>query len=218
LIEPLPATAVVTPPQLLLAPFGVETSNPPGKLSVNAIPVTLVVLVFEIVNVRLVLVFRLICPAPKAFEIVGGASTVILADAVFPVPPSVEVTALVVLFFGPAVVPVTFTVIVHDPGVAIEPPLRLIDPFPGVAVTVPLQLLVRPGVLATTSPAGKPSVNASPVNAAVFPAGSVIVNVKLVVPFNGMVAAPNDLLIDGGNRTTCVRVAEALPEKLVSPP
>jgi hypothetical protein len=32
-----------------------------------------------------------------------------LAEAVPPVPPSVEVTAPVVLFFVPAVVPVTFT-------------------------------------------------------------------------------------------------------------
>ena len=150
--------------------------------------------------------------------IVGGASTTRLADAVFPVPPFVELTLLVVLFFCPAVAPVTFTLTVQDAPATTLPPLRVINPLPAAAVTVPLQLLVTPGAFATTNPAGIVSLNASPVNGTVFPAGFVIVKVRLVVPFSGIVAAPNDLLMDGGNSTTCVSVAEVLAVKLVSPP
>jgi hypothetical protein len=218
LIEPKPATAVVVPPQVLLAPFGVATSNPAGKLSVKAMPVRLVVLGFVMVKVRLVLVFRLIWAAPNAFEIVGGASTIMLAEAVLPVPPLVELTALVVLFFWPAVVPVTLTVTLHDALAATLPPLRLIDPLPAVAVTVPPQALETAGGVAITSPAGSESVNASPFSATVFPAGFVIVKLRLVVPFSGIVAAPKAFAIDGGDRTFCVSVDDVLPLKFVSPP
>ena len=66
-------------------------------------------------NVSVVVPFTTMLAAPNALAIVGGATTVRLAEAVPPVPPSVEVTALVVLFLAPAVVPVTLTVIVHEP-------------------------------------------------------------------------------------------------------
>ena len=49
-----------------------------------------------------------------------------LAEAVPPVPPSVEVTAPVVLFLAPAVVPVTFTAIVQEP-LAGRPPFSSQD-------------------------------------------------------------------------------------------
>src|SRR5882757_10771722 len=39
LAEPDPATAVDVPPQVLVKPFGVATTKPAGKLSVNAAPV-----------------------------------------------------------------------------------------------------------------------------------------------------------------------------------
>jgi hypothetical protein len=163
------------------------------------------------VKVRLVLVFRLIWPAPKAFEIVGGASTVMLADAVFPVPPLVEVTALVVLFFTPAVVPVTFTLTTHDAFAATLPPLRLVELLPALAVTVPPQLFVTPGVLATTNPGGNESVNAKPFNATVFPAGFVIVKLRLVLPFSGIVAAPKAFAMAGGAAMVSLCKAEAVP-------
>jgi len=201
LIEPEPATAVVVPLQEVLRPFGVATTNPAGKISVKAMPLRLVVFGFEIVNVRLVLVFRLIWAAPNAFEIVGGASTMMLAEAVLPVPPLVELTALVVLSFWPAVVPVTLTLTLQDALAATVPPLRLIDPLPAVAVTVPWQPLETAGGVAITSPAGSESVNASPFSATVFPAGFVIVKVRPVVPFSGIVAAPKVFEIDGGDRT-----------------
>src|SRR5712671_6070695 len=45
LAEPDPATAVDVPPQVLVKPFGVATTKPAGKLSVNAIPVRPIVLI-----------------------------------------------------------------------------------------------------------------------------------------------------------------------------
>ena len=93
-----PATAVAVPPQVLVRAFGVATTNPAGKLSVNA---TVSGMVLELVIVKLseVVPFNGILAAPKNLRIVGGAAvTVMLAEAVPPVPPSVEVTLPVVLF------------------------------------------------------------------------------------------------------------------------
>jgi hypothetical protein len=74
--------------------------------------------------------------------IVGGATTVMLADAgVFG--PSFEVIGEVMLFFTPEVVPVMLTLMVQFPLAATVPPERLIVPEPAVAVAVPPQKLVR---------------------------------------------------------------------------
>ena len=48
------------------------------------------------VKVIVVVPFNVTLEAPKDFAMVGGATTVRLADAVNPVPPSVEVIAAVV--------------------------------------------------------------------------------------------------------------------------
>src|SRR5712692_9270690 len=114
--------------------------------------------------------------APNALLMnIGGATTVSVAVLeVVPVPPSVEVTALVVLLLLPAVVPVTFTEKVHvEPaaGDAVSvPPDRLMLPLPATAVIVPLpQEPVNPLGFATTTPAGKLSVKPTPLSAlAVF--------------------------------------------------
>ena len=84
-------------------------------------------------------------------------------------------------------------------------PLRLTLDAPAVAVAVPPQVLFRLGVGATTSPAGRLSVNATPVILR-FWLLLVKVNVRLVVPFSGIVDAPNALAILGGLMT--VRFAE----------
>src|SRR5437763_836688 len=86
-----------------------------------------------------------------------------LADAVFPVPPLVELTAPVVLFCAPAAMPVTFTERLHEAlGLRLAPErLTLLVPSTAVMVPppqVPLKLL---GV-ASTSPAGNVSVKAIP--------------------------------------------------------
>src|SRR5437660_378242 len=82
-------------------------------------------------------------------------------------PPSVDVTAFVVLLFVPAVVPVTLTENVHDepaPGDAVSvPPDKLIEPLPATAVIVPApQEPARPFGVETTRPAGRVSVKATP--------------------------------------------------------
>src|SRR5215472_2958189 len=109
------------------------------------------------VKLRLVEPLRGTEAAPKALVIVGGATTVMLAFAVLPVPPFVEV-ACTLLFFTPAVVPVMFRDTVQEaPGARVEPD-RLTVADPAVAEGVPLHVLFRLLVVATTSPAGRLSV------------------------------------------------------------
>ena len=99
----------------------------------------------------------------------------------------------------------TFTEIVHEaPGVSVAP-LKLTDEDPPTAAAVPPHVLVRFGVEATTSPAGRLSVKATPFRVR-FWLVLLTVNVRLVVPFSGMVAAPNALAMVGGLMT--VKLAE----------
>src|SRR5215471_9923614 len=161
------------------------------------------------VKVRLVEPFSGIVSAPKALMITGGATTVTEAFEVFPVPPSVEVTCTE-LFFTPAVVPCTSTETAHEALAAIVPPERLTVPAPPVAVAVPPQLLVKLGVEATTRPAGRLSVKATPVKATLV-LGLVMLKVSEVVPFNGMVSAPNVLVMLGGAATVSVAVLLVAP-------
>jgi hypothetical protein len=163
--------------------------------------------VIVIVNVEVWL--RRIRFGEKAFEIVGGATTVNVAVAVRPAPPSVEETVPVVLFFVPAVVPVTATVKVQVlPGVAIAPLANETVVAPAVAVNVPPQVFVAAGVTATCSPAGKASETAMFVRPTVFPAGFVIISVSVDVPFNGICVGENTFVIVGG--ATTVRLAVAV--------
>src|SRR5438270_9467627 len=137
---------------------------------------------------------------------IGGATTVMEAFDVLPVPPSVEVT-WTLLFFTPAVVPCTLTDTVQLALAASVPPERLTLPDPATAVAVPPQVLFSAFGVATTRPAGRLSVKAIPFSVtAVF--GLLIVNVSEVVPFSGMLAAPNALVMDGGEAT--VKLAEAV--------
>ena len=139
-----------------------------------------------------------------------AAVTVRLALEVLPVPPSVEVTCTE-LFFNPAVVPVTSTEKLHvDPAVgdAVNvPPDRLMLPLAAVAVIVPLPHdPVTFGGVATTTPDGKLSVNATPLSATpVF--GLVMLKLNVLLAFNGMLVGLNDLIMLGGLAT--VRVADA---------
>src|ERR1700730_6776890 len=111
-----PAVAVIVPPPHEPArPLGVATIIPPGNASVKATPLSATVLTWAMVKLRLVVPFMGIRPAPKVWVIEGGTSTVTLAAAVPPVPPSTDVTVPVVLFCTPLAVPVTLTLNVHDP-------------------------------------------------------------------------------------------------------
>jgi len=164
----LPEPAVAVPPQVLVNAFGVATTIPAGNGSINATPFRALLLGLVIVSVRLVVPFNGILAAPNAFPIDGGATTVTLADAVPPLPLSVAVTWLVVLFFTPAVVPVTLIENWHCAFWAIEAPVKDTAPLPATAVIVPPpQLPARPFGVDTTRPAGRLSVKPMPVRFAV---------------------------------------------------
>jgi hypothetical protein len=137
--------------------------------------------------------------------ITGGATIVMLALPVFPVPPSIDV-ACVLLFFIPAVVPVTFTETVQLAVADSVAPESVTWPEPATAAVVPLHVVAKPLGVATTNPAGRVSVNATPVSrSAAF--GLVMVNVSEVDPFNGIEAAPKALAIVGGAATVRFAVA-----------
>jgi len=204
----LAATAVIVPAPQEPVILGVAaTTTPAGKLSVNATPLSALA-VFGLVMVKLsvLLPFNAILAGANALLIAGGTTTVMFAVEVLPVPPLVEV-ADTLLLFTPAVVPVTFTLKVHEVLVVKVAPARLTVPEPATAVMVPPpQLPVKPLGVATASPAGRVSVNATPVSAMVLAAGLVMVKLKLVDPFSEMLAAPNALVIVGGWTTVSVAV------------
>jgi hypothetical protein len=208
---PEPAAAVIVPPpHVPLSPFGVATTSPDGRVSVKPTDVSeLAAFGLLAVKVNEVEADKLMLAAPNAFCRVGGATTVTLALAVFPVPALAEVT--VTLFaFTPAEVPVTFTAIVHEPETGSVAPESETDDAPGAAVIVPLpQEPVNPFGEATCNPEGKLSVKATPVSEIVLAGGLVIVNVSDVVPFKGTVEAPKAFAMAGGVATTSV--ADAVP-------
>jgi len=207
LMLPDPATAVAVPPQVLLRAGVGAITGPAGRVSVNAIPVSAVV-VFGLVILKVseVVPFSGMLAAPKAFVIVGGVATVRFAEAVLPIPPLVEVTLPVVLVNWPEAAPVTVTENWHWLLVAIVAPVRAM-PVGAVVVKVPPQTVAE--ALATVRPVGSVSVKATPVKATAFAAGLVIVKVSEVVAFRAMFEGLNTLAIDGG--ATTLMLAEAVP-------
>src|SRR5438105_2264060 len=198
---PVGAVAVNVPPHTVAE--ALATVNPVGSVSVNATPVSGSTLAagLVIVNVSEVVAFNAMVLGLNTLAVEGGASTFTLAEAVPPVPPSVEVTFPVVLSFCPAVVPVTFTANVQELLAAMLAPDRLITLVPCVAVIVPPpQLPVSPFGVEITRPAGKVSVNPTPVSVVVVLL-FWMVKLRLVEPFNGIEAAPNALIITGGATT-----------------
>jgi hypothetical protein len=160
-----PAVAVDVPPQVFVRPFGVDTTSPAGSASVNATPASATEFAAGLVtvNVSAETPFNKIVVGLNALAIAGGATTAMLANAVPPVPPSVEVTALVVLFFAPAVIPVTLTENVHEVLDARVAPDKLTMFVACVAVIAPApQLPVRPFGVEMTRPTGSVSVKAMP--------------------------------------------------------
>jgi len=156
------------------------------------------------VNVSEVVPFSAIPLGLNALPIDGAATTVKLADVVFPVPPLVEDTAPVVFVYGPAVAPVTVTLNWQLLLALIDAPDSEI-PVGFVVVSVPPHTVAE--LLATVKPVGSVSLKATPVKAvAVF--AFVIVNCNDVVVFNGIEVGLNTLPIDGG--ATTVRFADAV--------
>jgi hypothetical protein len=187
------------------------TKTPAGSVSVNATPLNATVeLGLVIVNIKLEFPLGTMVLGLNALLIIGGATTVIDAEAVLPVPPFVALTVPLVLFFTPAVAPVTVTVIVQLPLDARLPPLKLIW-FGDVVVSVPLHCDEVP--VTTVNPAGSVSVNVTPVKAVVV-FGLATVKLNTLVPPRGIVAALNDFEIDGGPTTVSVAVFEVAPVPL----
>ena len=187
---PVGAVVVSVPPQTVEVPLA--TVSPVGSVSLNATPVRATALAAGLVIVKVsdVVAFSAMLLGLKTFAIEGGATTLIEAEAVPPVPPSVDVMFPVVLFCVPAAMPVTLTENVQLALAARVAPLRLIAFVPWVAVIVPPpQEPVRPFGVEITRPAGNVSLKPTPVNPAVV-LGFVMVKLKLVEPFSGMLAAP----------------------------
>src|SRR5208282_1255426 len=124
--------------------------------------------------------------------------TVMVAEAELPSPPSFEVTALVVLFLTPSVVPVTFTEKLHDALAASAALDKFTLPVPAVAVIVPPpQLPDKPLGVDTANPAGSESENPTPVS--MVPAFAFErLKVNVAVPSSGIAAAPKVSPIVGG--------------------
>ncbi len=191
---------VVTVPPLQLPNVPLVTVSPTGRVSVNATPVSGSGLAAGLVTVKVSdeVAFSAMLVGLKALLRVGGPSTFRLADAVPPAPPSVEFTLPVVLLFVPALVPVTFTENVHPVLAARVAPDKLMLLDAAVAVIVPPpQLPVSPLGVATTRPPGNVSLYPMPLSD-VLAFGLLIVKLSEVEPFNGILAAPNDLLMVGG--------------------
>src|SRR5437763_4889888 len=134
---PVGLVVVSVPPHTVAD--ALATVNPVGSVSVNATPVSGSTLAAGLVIVKVseVVAFNAMVLGLNTLAIEGGASTFTLAEAVPPVPPSVEVTFPVVLFCAPAAVPVTLTANVHELLAAIVAPDKLTTSVPGVAVLVP---------------------------------------------------------------------------------
>jgi len=204
---PEPATAVIVPPpQEPVRPFGVATTNPAGRLSVKASPVRVMLAAgLETVKLSDVDPFSGIVAAPNPFAIVGGNATVRFALAVLPVPPFVDVTALVVFVYWPDAAPVTVNVKLQLPP---DERLRPVsDNELALIVSVPV---VHTGVaakFATVSPAGRVSLNATPVKVSGLAFGLATVNWSEVVAFSAIVEGVNDFAMVGGPFTFKVAVA-----------
>src|SRR5581483_6004699 len=212
ILTALPDALIV--PQDPVRPLGEATIMPDGIASLKATPVSPMVFEagFVIVKLRVVVPFTGMRAAPNALVSTGGSSTARLADAVAPLPPSVEVIASVVFVSAPAADATTFTEKVHEVLTARFPPVRVTLVSPALAVIVPVpQVPVNPLGVAMASPVGKVSVKPMPVSATVFAAGLLMVKLRVVVPPSGTEGAANVLVILGGATTVSVAVLLATP-------
>lgn len=152
----------------------------------------------------------------------GGATTI--SEAVLlgvPVPASVEIMALVVLSFVPAVVAVTATEKVQvdpGPGEAVNvPPDRPRLLLPAVAVMIPVPHdPVTFGFAATTTPVGRLSVNPTPLRP-LFVFGLLIVKLRALLEFGGILAGLNAFVIVGLTGTELTVTTVAADGALVHP-
>ncbi len=138
-IVPAPAAPVAVPPQVLFKLGGFAANKPEGRLSVNAIPFRVAPL-FGLLMLKVSVVVPLLgmLAAPNNLVMVGALGTVRVAVLlVLPVPPLLEVTALVVFCTLPDCVPVTFTVNVHVPLLVRANAERLMLVLPATPILPP---------------------------------------------------------------------------------
>src|SRR4030095_13689445 len=173
------ATAVTTPPQLLATggTSGLALNSPAGYASATATPPSasggcgcwMVTVSSDVAPTRIGLV-------PNVLVMVGGCSAVNVATAepvaVVFVPPSIDETKPLTLVCGPAVVAVTLTLTVHVAPPAIVAPVTcpkssVVPPAAGAQVGEPVHVVLAAGTAATCVPAGRLSVNLTPVTAVV---------------------------------------------------
>ena len=197
LILPAPGGAVIDPPlQLPVSPLGVEITNPVARVLENETPVNATTWFgFITLNVKGRLAPFGIAAAENVSMIVGGCATMIVAEAVVPVPPSVDAIAPVTLLIVPSVVPTTLTVRVHVPLAPTIPPLSAMLVETATAVAVPPQLFTIPAGFATCSPTGSASVKLSPLKDDGFKLA--IVNVSAEVPLGAISDGANSPVMFG---------------------
>ncbi len=129
------------------------------------------------------------------------------AVAVFPFPPLVDVTALVVLTRVPGVTPVTFTEKLHEPPAGNVAPVRPIVFDPAVPVSAPggTQVVAdKPFGVDITRP---DNVSEKPTPVKATPLGFVSKKLKVVLWPTIMLAKPKDFKIVGGPTTVTVAIA-----------
>jgi hypothetical protein len=217
-IEPPENESVIAPaegenigePQPDVPAFGnAATCRLAGNESLKDTPVMLLELGFVIVKVKVLLPPTEVDTGRKALLILGGPITVMVAEAVLPEPPSVEVTVLVVLVKTPAVVPVTFTLIVQVAPGSIVPPEKLMEvaPAEGEKDGEPHPPVVGLGNESTRTPEGNESLNETPVKFTKLPGGLFIVMTSVLVPFIGITEGEKPFQITGAAATA--RVEEA---------
>ncbi len=184
---------------------------PVGKVSEYATPVRVELgLGLVMVKVKVVVPFCGMVVPPKALLMVGAFGlTFKVAEAVRPVPPLVDVTALLIFNLAPSVMAVTETLTVQVPPTGMAPPEKVIEVAyaTGAKVGEPQFAVVALGVAATFIPDGKVSLKATPVRTVEFPAGLVRVKVRVLGALIRMVAGLKALLIVGGEVTLRVALA-----------
>src|SRR5579859_2823696 len=141
---PVGLVSAKVPPQTVAVAFA--TARPVGSVSVKATPVSATAFPAGLVMVKVseVVAFSAMVDGLNTFAIDVGAPTLTEAEALPPVPPSVEVTLPVVLFCRPAAVPVTLMEKVQELEAAMLPPDKLMLLLPAIAVMVPPQAPVTP--------------------------------------------------------------------------
>lgn len=137
-----------------------------------------------------------------------------LADAAALVP--VLALTVTLLLLAPVVLPVTFTAKLHELPAGNDPLDNEITLLPATALMAPPpQELLSPFGVATTRPAGSVFVKPRLVAAPPDVAGLAIEYVRLVEPFNGVLAEPKDWLIVGGMDT--INVTSSKPPTVARP-